>query len=415
MVPARLGTGFRWLLASSWTSNIGDGIALAAGPLLVATQTQDPFLVALAGLLQRVPWLVFGLFAGALADRVDRRLIVVVVDLLRAVVLVSLAATIITGHVNVTVVLVTMFLLGTAETFADVTSSTLMPMLVDKADYGIGNARLMAGFITANQLAGPPIGAVLFTLGMATPFMTQAVCVALGALMVSRIAVPKTRRTGNGDGRSVRRDIADGMRWLWAHPPVRTLALTIVSFNVTFGAAWSVLVLYATQRLGMGELGFGLLTTATAIGGLLGTGIYGWLTVRVSLANIMRAGLIIETVTHLALALTTVPWVALVIMFAFGVHAFVWGTTSTTIRQRAVPTELQGRVGSVYMLGVVGGMVVGGAIGGLVARQWGIVAPFWFGFVGSAIILLVIWKQLAHIAHADEAHLMADAEREGRA
>lgn len=409
-MPARLGTRYRWLLASSWTSNIGDGIALAAGPLLVASQTHDPFLVALAGLLQRVPWLVFGLFAGALADRVNRRLVVVTVDLMRAAVLVSLSVMIITGRVDVTIVLVTMFLLGTAETFADVTTSTLMPMLVQKADYGVANARLMAGFITANQLAGPPIGAVLFVAGMATPFVAQAVCVALGALLVSRIALPAVPRSAEPD-RSVRRDIADGMRWLWRHPPVRTLALTIVSFNVTFGAAWSVLVLYATQRLDMGELGFGLLTTATAVGGLLGTGIYGWLSARVSLADIMRAGLIIETFTHLALALTTLPWVALVIMFLFGAHAFVWGTTSTTVRQRAVPTELQGRVGSVYMLGVVGGMVVGGAIGGLVARQWGVVAPFWFGFVGSAVILVLIWRQLAHIAHADEEHVRADEEQ----
>ena len=90
-------------------------------------------------------------------------------------------------------------------------------------------------------------------------------------------------------------------------PAVRTLVLTIFTFNITFGAAWSVLVLYATQRLGMGEVGFGLLTTVSALGGLLGTVCYGWITRRVSLGNIMRIGLIIETVTHLVLALTTTP------------------------------------------------------------------------------------------------------------
>ena len=77
VLPARMGTPFRWLVGSSWTSNLGDGIALAAGPLLVASQTSDPFLVAMAGLLQRLPWLLFGLYAGVLADRVDRRRLVV--------------------------------------------------------------------------------------------------------------------------------------------------------------------------------------------------------------------------------------------------------------------------------------------------------------------------------------------------
>src|SRR6187549_2500376 len=92
VAPPRLGGSFRWLLASSWTSNLGDGLALAAGPLLVASQTHDPLLVALAGVLQRLPWLVLGLYAGVLADRLDRRLVVVVVDLLRSAVLVVLAA-----------------------------------------------------------------------------------------------------------------------------------------------------------------------------------------------------------------------------------------------------------------------------------------------------------------------------------
>ena len=398
-MPARLGTRFRWLLGSSWISNLGDGIGLAAGPLLVASQTRDPLLVAMATLLQQLPWLLFGLLAGALADRLDRRLLMVTADLLRAVVLGLLVLSIVTDAVSISLVLVTVFLLGTAEVFADTTAGTLMPMIVDKADYGIANARLMGGVIVANQLAGPPIGAALFAAGMAFPFVTQAVCVTLGALLVVRISFPKPERA---DSQHIRQDIVEGVRWLWHHAAVRTLTLTIVSFNVTFGAAWSVLVLYSLDRLDMGPVGYGLLTTASALGGLLGTASYGWLEKRVSLGNIMRVGLIIETFTHLALAITTLPWVALVIFFVFGAHAFIWGTTSSSVRQRAVPTELQGRVASVYLIGVFGGIVVGGAIGGLVARQWGVTAPFWFAFVGSAVILVAIWSQLRHIAHADE-------------
>ncbi|HET9091908.1 MAG TPA: MFS transporter, partial [Acidimicrobiales bacterium] len=106
VLPPRLGTSFRWLVASSWTSNIGDGIALAAGPLLVASQTREPFLVALAALLQRLPWLLLGLWSGAIADRVDRRLLVVVADLARALVVLALVLFVVTGWVDVRVVLV---------------------------------------------------------------------------------------------------------------------------------------------------------------------------------------------------------------------------------------------------------------------------------------------------------------------
>ncbi|MGY2875468.1 MFS family permease [Marmoricola sp. URHA0025 HA25] len=400
IAPRRLGVGFRWLIASSWATNLGDGIAVAAGPLLIASQTHDPFVVSLAALLQWLPQLLLGLYAGVLADRLDRRLIVVTVNLVRAAVLATLVVAIASDVVSAPVVLGALFTLGCAEVFADNTSGTLLPMLVERQDLAIGNARLMGGFITLNQLAGPALGAALFAAGSAWPFATEVVLMLAGAGLVSRVVLPPHGRALEQPGH-LRADIAEGFRWVRHHAAVRTLVLTIFTFNITFGAAWSVLVLYATQRLGMGPVGFGLLTTTSAIGGLAGTASYGWITRRVSLGNIMRVGLVIETLTHLSLALTTEPAVALGIFFVFGAHAFIWGTTSTTVRQRAVPFELQGRVGSVNMLGVCGGLVIGAAIGGPLAQHWGVTAPFWFAFGGSALFVVLIWGQLRHIAHED--------------
>jgi predicted MFS family arabinose efflux permease len=400
VVPERLGNRFRWVLASSWTSNLGDGILIAAGPLLVASRTDDAFLVALAALLQWLPPLLFGLWAGALTDRLDRRRLVITVDSARTVVVGVLAAAVATDRATIWLILVAMFLMGTAETFADNASSTMVPMLVHRDDLALANSRITGGFVTVNQLVGPPLGALLFALGQALPFAADAVLVAGGALLISRISLPphldEPRET------HIRHDIAEGVRWVVHHAAVRTLVLTILIFNVTFGAAWSVLVLYARERLGLGAVGFGLITTVGALGGLTATFSYGWITRRVTLANLMRIGLIIETLTHLCLALTTTPWVALLIFFVFGAHAFVWGTTSITIRQRAVPTALQGRVGSVNLVGVFGGLVVGAGIGGVLAQRYGITAPFWFAFVGSAIFVVLIWHQLRHIAHTDE-------------
>src|SRR5215218_3977518 len=87
VAPARFGPPFRWLLASSWASNLGDGLAIAAGPLLVASQTHDPFLVAMAALLQWLPPFLFGLWAGVLADRLDRRAIMSTVNRARIAVI----------------------------------------------------------------------------------------------------------------------------------------------------------------------------------------------------------------------------------------------------------------------------------------------------------------------------------------
>lgn len=406
-LPERLGTPFRWLLAASWVSNVGDGIIVAAGPLLVASETRNPSLVAVAAMLQYLPWPLFGLFAGVVADRVERRRLIAVANASRVAVLLVLAGTIVTGTVNIAVVLGAIFLVGIGEAFADTASQTLLPMVVGKAHLGIANARMTTGIVTLNQLAGPPIGALLFGLGRSVPFASQMACIALSAVLVLRIQLPSYRRKQRSP--SVRADIVEGVRWLWQHAAVRTLTLTIVTFNVTFGAAWSVLVLYSLERLHMGQVGYGLLTSALACGGIVGTFSYGWLERHVSLGNIMRGGLVIETLTHLVLALNTSAAVALGVFFVFGAHAFVWGTTSTSVRQRAVPTEVQGRVASVYLIGMTGGIVVGSALGAVIAGRWGVTGPFWFAFVGSALFLMMIWRQLVHVAHADEQTVAAAA------
>jgi predicted MFS family arabinose efflux permease len=401
VVPSRLGTNFRWLLSATVVNNAGDGVALAAGPLLVASLTRDPLLVSMALLSQWLPMLLFGLIGGVAADRFDRRRMVMVVNLARAVVLVVLVATIATETVSILLVLAVLFVLGTAETFADSASSTLLPSLVARKDLGIANARMQGAFLLTNELVAPPLGALLFATGMALPFAANAAAFALGALLISRIV--GSMRSERVEVTSVWADMGEGIRWLVGHPPMRTLALTIFTFNVTFGAAWGVLVLYAGERLGLGEVGFGLLIAATAVGGIIGIVSYGSLERRLRLSTIMRLGLLIETGTHLSLALTTAPPVALSTLVVFGAHAFVWGTTATVVRQRAVPNELLGRVTGVYRVAIVGGLVIGAPIGGVMARTFDITAPFWFGFIGSAVLVVLLWRQFEHIAHAAEA------------
>ena len=406
LFPPRLGREFRRSVVASWGSNLADGLGLAAGPLLVASQTHDPLLVAMAPLLQQLPWLLLGLYAGVVADRVDRRWLIAAGSLARGGVLAVLVTFLATGHVTIWVVLVAVFLLGTCEVFVDTSSATVMPMLVPKADLGIANARVYAGFITLNNLVGPPLGAGLFAVGLVWPFAGQLVCVLAAAAIILRVRLPAHGVAREHRGR-VGTDLMDGLRWLWHSPPVRTLALVIVTFNVTWGASWSVLVLYATDYLGTGPVGFGLLTTAAAIGGLVSTSAYGWLERHVPLGTLMKTCLTLEVLLHLGLAVTTAQWVATLILFGFGCYAFVWGTVATSVRQRAVPAELQGRVGSAYRVGVYGGIVLGNLLGGLLASSFGILAPYWVGFVVTGVFLALIWPQLKLIVHADEEALQS--------
>jgi MFS family permease len=397
IAPARLGPRFRLLLVSSWVANLGDGAALAAGPLLIAAETRSPFLVAAAALLQRLPWLLFGLHAGAIADRLDRRRLVAAADLTRAAVLVALSATILTGVISIGVVLAAMFAMGLAEVFSITASGTLLPMIVERDDIGVANARLQASVLVGNQLVGPAAGAALFTLGHEVPFLVQAGCVALGAMCVLRIRLTRTRTSTAAT--HVRAEIIEGIRWLVNHSAMRTLVIVILTFNVTWGAAWSVLVLWAQDRVGLGAFGFGLLTTATAVGGLAATASFGWFDRHVSYGTLMKVCLTTEVLMHAALALTTTAWLALVLMVCFGFYAFIWASVSQTIRQRAVPEDFQGRVGSVNLVGIFGGLVAGQAIGGVIADHAGVVAPFWFAFVGSGLTLALLWRQLGHVVN----------------
>src|SRR3954452_9902159 len=144
-VPPRLGRNFRWLLSTTLVNNAGDGVVVAAGPLLVASQTHDPFLVSLALFFDYLPGLLFGVVAGGYADRVERRRLVVTANILRSIVLGFLVFTIVSGVVSIWLVLGSIFVLGTAETFADSASSALLPGLVRREDLGIGNSRLQGG------------------------------------------------------------------------------------------------------------------------------------------------------------------------------------------------------------------------------------------------------------------------------
>ncbi|GAA4718294.1 MFS transporter [Pedococcus ginsenosidimutans] len=411
VAPARMGVPFRWNLASSWAGQLGDGIALAAGPLLVASLTRDPTLIAAAAMVQNLPTLLLGLYAGAVADRVDRRRLVLAANLVRVVVLAVLVATIATGTVSIVLLLVTLFAVGVAELFADTGWRAVLPMIVPKADLGIGNARQMAGFLVANQFVGPAVGATLFALGSAVPFGVQASALLLAAALFAKVRLPR-EHTPTRPEQHIGHDILDGLRWIAGNAPIRTLTLVIFIFNITWGAPWGVLVYWAQERLGVGALGFGLLTTCSAVGGVTSVLLYDRLEARVPLARLMKACLTLEVLTHLALALTTVPWVAMVIMVVFGGYAFVWGSLSSAVRQRATPNEFQGRVGSVYWLGLIVGLLVGQLLGGLIARHFGAAAPFWFAFVGAGVTLLAVWRQLDLISHAEspEEHIEGASE-----
>jgi predicted MFS family arabinose efflux permease len=389
---AFISADFVKLWTASAVSNIGDGVTMVAGPLLVASLTSDPAAVALAAFAQQLPWLLFALISGAWADRFDRRRLVVVVNLLRAVAMGVLVAAVASGAVTVWLIYATFFLLGTGETLADTASAAFVPAIVPADRLPSANAWLSATFTVANQFAAKPLGAWLFVVAAALPFGVNAVTFAAAAAMVAGIrSLPRVDRPTT----TVRADIASGVRWLWNHRLLRTLAVTMAFGNLVFCAAFAIFVLYSKQRLGLSDVGYGVLLTAFAAGGLLGTIAAPRLLARIPATALLRAGLLVEVALHATLAATTEPLVAGTIIVVFGVHTVVWGVVVTTVRQRSVPQAMFGRVTSVYSLLDLGGAALGSLVGGAVAQAFGIVATFWTAAAVMALIAAAAWRPLS--------------------
>ncbi|MCI4061092.1 MFS transporter [Micromonospora sp. R77] len=397
----RLGPDFLRLWTASAVSNLGDGVTMVAGPLLVASLTRDPAAIAAAVLAQQLPWLLFALVSGALVDRLDRRRLIVGVNLGRGLVLAALAVAVLTGLVTVPLICLAFFLTGVGETLADTAAGALLPSVVPPERLEQANSRLFATFVVGNQFAAKPLGAYLFVVAAALPFGVDAASFGLAALLLAllrwRPVPPAAAEPAAVDPpRSLRADIAAGVRALWRIPVLRTLAGCIAVMNVAFCAAFAAFVLYARQRLGLAEVGYGVLLTASAFGGLAGTGLAPRLRARFGTAALLRAGLLIEVGLQVVLATTRQPWVAGAAMAVWGVHAMVWGVLVVSLRQRLVPDRLRGRVNSVYSLADLGGAAVGTAVGGLLARATGsIVTPFWLAAAALTVLTALAWRRLS--------------------
>lgn len=411
------GRDWRLLWASYGAANTADGILLSVGPLLVTSLTRDPLLVSLAAAAQIAPTFVFSLLAGAIIDRAERRRLQTIAHTLRAVVLIGVAAAILGDVLGLPLLYTALFALGTAEVFADTAGETLVAAVVPTSELGTASSRLIGTSTVVNRLAGPPIGAFLFGVGLAVPWLTNAVLLLAAAVLVSRLSVdgrptdafgadvvagPVEGDATTGGVARLRRDIAEGWRFTVATPPVRRLAVLITVFNLTYGAVYGIQVLWALERLGLDEVGFGALLTATAVGGIVGSAMFPMLERRFTYATLLRAGLVTESATHFLLLSTTSAGAAGAVMVAFGVHEAVWGSLAGAIRLKVVPERILGRVNSVYRLAVFAPLLVGAALGGVLADRFGILAPFWYAGIGASLTTVLVWRSMADLGSAAE-------------
>jgi len=409
----RLGRNYRRLFGAATISNLGDGVGLVAYPWLASAITRNPLLIAAVVVAQRLPWLLFTLPAGVLTDRHDRRLLMVAANAARAVITVFVAFAVLSQGSDLpgpdelelvattdaslyACVLVATLLLGVGEVLYDNCAQTVMPAIVRIDQLEKANGRLWAAQEAANQFAGPPLGSLLLASGFALPFLLDAGSFAMSAALISTMALAPRQATAV-ERQPWRRELAEGVRWLWRNDLLRTMAVVLGLFNAAASITVAVYVLFAQEVLGASTTEFAAIMMAGAAGAIIG----GW--TGSSLSKLFGPGpsLVIALGGAAAVEITiglmsNVPVVA-VMNFVAALLAVLWNVITVSLRQSIIPDHLLGRVNSVYRFFAWGMMPIGAIAGGAIVaiterlgdRELALRMPW---FVSGAIELgMLLW------------------------
>jgi len=393
-VASKLGSRFDKLSVASGISNLGDGVMGAAFPLLVATLTRDPLLVAAATFVGRLPWFLFALISGALVDRMDRKRVMVITDALRAVGVGILAVGILTGDAGLFLVYAIAFALGTAETFFDTSAEALTPNLVDDDHLPAANGRLGALEFVGGSLIGPALGAFLFAMATAIPFFANSLSFVIAALVM--LMIPGSFRATRMGDQSLGADIKEGLSWLWGRKVLRTLVIMAGVTNLfTFGMI-AIFVLYAQDILGVSDIGYGVLLSVMGVGGLVGALIAPRFVARFGGGVVLRISVVASSVLSLTFGFISSAVAAGAILFAYLMLIAGWNVVSVTLRQTLTPDELRARVSGSARLLAFGTQPIGALLGGLLAGWFGIRSPFFVAAGAFAIMGVFTWSIISN-------------------
>jgi len=393
-VLLRRNQNFRLLFGASGFSNLADGVALLAFPWLASLLTRDPFLISLVAAAGRLPWLLFTAPAGVLADRLDRRRLMVLADAGRAIVAVLVVALVWIAPLEdqagtrfIWVLAGLAFILGMAEVLKDNTAQTALPSVVDSADLETANGQMWSLEQVIGTFAGPPLAGILIAWAVPAPFQLIAILFALAAFFVARVQFPPRKAA---PVTSPWQDFKDGARWLWRHKTVLKLGILLGCINGLTAGFVTLYVLISQDILGLNAFQHGLLMMAAGIGGVIG-GIAGPKLINLLGAQVVFIGaqitFLIEPIT---LSFSSNVWMIgsalAVAMFA----AVSYNVVTVSYRQREIPDALLGRVNALFRLlgwGVIpiGTLITGAVVSWLepsLGREAALRAPIMYSAFG---------------------------------
>jgi MFS family permease len=385
------------LLAATGTSSFGDGMVLVALPLLAVTLTNRPLLIAGVVVAGRLPWLLISLPAGALADRVDRRRLVVVIEVVRAAVLLGLGTLILAGYSSLIAIYLAAFIVGALETAFGAATRATIPALVDEGEVPRANGYLYAADTAGEQFGGAALGGWLFAWAPALPFLGDALSFAGSGALLAR-AIPQGAPARPSPPTTVRQDVADGWRWFRANDSLPTLALVVTTFAFCQSAVMSVFVLYGLHVLHLSKAGYGLFLAIGGAGDVGGSLVAHRVTGRIGPARAIFVAGVTAAAGYLLLAATSNTAVAFVAYSLEAVAVALGNVTTLSIRHRIIPSELFGRVNNTFRMCVFGVVPLGALTGGLLAAGLGLHTTFLAAGALQVAVIAVLARRLGRVA-----------------
>lgn len=382
---------FRALWLATGISSVGDGMVVVAFPLLALRLTRNPVSIAGVVVAARLAALVVALPVGAVVDRVDRRRLVLSVEMSRAATMAGFGISVVAGYRSLLVIYLAAFLLGGLTVALDVISAACLPSMVDGRDLAGANARLLTAELMGEELVGQAAGGVAFAAAAALPFVADAASFALSAGLLT-YAVPGGDR--RRPSRSLVRDVALGLRWLLSDPLLRTLAAVVACLAGCQAMVYGVLALYATGLLHLGTAGYGLFLAVAGSGNVVGAVSAGRLHQRFGGAWCILGAAAVAIAGYLAMAATSsVPLAAGALAAETG--AVIVGNVSVrTLRQSAAGEDMQGRAASAFQVLILGALPLGGLAGGLLAPAVGIRGVLVVAAALQAVVLSAMGTRL---------------------
>ncbi len=371
MAAAVLPGPYRRVLGASALSNLSDGIRLAAFPLLAVTLTTSPFQVGLVATAGLVPGPLFGLWAGWLSDRFDRRLLTQATNAMRSILLLGLAAFVLSGWATIPLLMVAAFVLGATEVLADNSLSTLVPSVVDSSQLEQANSRMVASEILGNEFIGPALGSVLFGLGLAVPFISNAGLLAASVLLLAGLPmlhpVSEVFPPGHADIDADSGRMRDGLVYLSHSQPLRSVTMASALLIAIDGAWFALLVILNKSVLGHPDFAFGFLLAGGAVGGLAGSFIADRFS-GLQLRHVTVGVFATMAISLIGLGSRPTTMTTVVVLITTSGAFAVWNVFAVSARQRLTPNHLLGRVTGAYKTIVLAAAAVGTILGALTAE-----------------------------------------------